>query len=81
MIKPALSCAFSCEEEISSTMGCIGVLGDWMVETVDALCKVRSLELRNDVLRFPSHDKRKTRTPQTDQRWAMRETAWEVVGG
>ena len=42
---------------------------------------MRSLELRNELLRFPSHDKRKTRTPQTDRRWAKRETAWDVVGG
>jgi len=41
---------------------------------------MRSVEMRNDVLRFPSHDKRKTHTPNTDQRWAMGETAWDVVG-
>jgi hypothetical protein len=40
----------------------------------------RSLSPRNDVLRFPSHDKRKTHTPNTDQRWAMGETVWDVVG-
>jgi hypothetical protein len=45
-------------------------------------CKAsRSLSLRHEVLRFPPHDKRKTRTPQTDRRWAKRETAWEVIGG
>ncbi len=42
---------------------------------------MRSLELRKGVLRFPSHDKRKTRTTPPDQRWAMGETTWEVVGG
>ena len=42
---------------------------------------MRSLEPRRGVLRFPSHDKRKTRTPQTGQRWVKRETAWEVAGG
>ena len=41
----------------------------------------RSLSLRNGVLRFPSHDKRKTHTPNTDQRWAMGEAAWDLVGG
>ena len=41
----------------------------------------RTLSPRNGVLRFPSHDKRKTRTPNTDRRWAMGETAWGVVGG
>ncbi len=43
--------------------------------------RTRSLSPRNGVLRFPSHDKRKTHTPNTDQRWAMREATWEVVGG
>jgi hypothetical protein len=43
--------------------------------------RTRSLSPRKGVLRFPSHDKRKTRTPNTDQRWAMGETVWDVVGG
>ncbi|MFL5586952.1 MAG: ATP-binding protein [Ktedonobacteraceae bacterium] len=42
---------------------------------------MRQIQLRSEALRFPSHDQRKTRTPQTDRRWAKRETAWEVVGG
>lgn len=48
-----------------------------LVECPDCV-SMRSLELRNGVLRFPSHDKRKTRTPKTDQRWAMEQTIWEV---
>jgi hypothetical protein len=40
----------------------------------------RSLSPRNGVLRFPSHDKRKSHTPNTAQRWAMGETVWDVVG-
>ncbi|MBV9689668.1 MAG: ATP-binding protein [Ktedonobacteraceae bacterium] len=41
----------------------------------------RSLSPRKGVLRFPSHDKRKTHTPNTDQRWAMKEAVWGMVGG
>jgi hypothetical protein len=41
----------------------------------------RTLEPRGGVLRFKSHDKRKTHTPNTEPRWARGETAWEVVGG
>src|SRR5262249_35719281 len=41
----------------------------------------RSLVLRNGVLRCPSQDQRKTRTPQTERRWARQDTRWEVVGG
>jgi hypothetical protein len=43
--------------------------------------RTRSLSPRKGVLRFPSHDKRKTHAPVTSQRWAMGETSWEVVGG
>ena len=39
------------------------------------------INFKVSVLRFPSHEKRKTHTPNTDQRWAMGETAWNVVGG
>lgn len=42
---------------------------------------LRQLSLRKEILRFPPHDKRKTRTPQTDRRWARCEKTWEVVGG
>jgi AAA domain len=51
-----------------------------LVECPNCL-RTRSLEPHNGVLRFPSHEKRKTHTPNTDQRWAMGETAWNVVGG
>jgi hypothetical protein len=50
-----------------------------LVECPDCL-RTRSLEPHNGVLRFPPHEKRKTHTPNTDQRWAMGETAWDLVG-
>jgi hypothetical protein len=43
--------------------------------------RTRSLAPRKGVLRFPSHDKRKTPAPVTSQRWARGATSWEVVGG
>jgi hypothetical protein len=43
--------------------------------------RTRTLSPRNGVLRFPAHSKRKTRTPNTEQRWAMEKTIWEVVAG
>ena len=43
--------------------------------------RMRSLSPRKGVLRFPSHDQGKIRTPNTDQRWAQGETPWELVGG
>jgi len=42
---------------------------------------LRQVTPRNGVLRFPSHDKRKTLKPQTEQRWVQRETGWEVILG
>jgi hypothetical protein len=51
-----------------------------LVECPDCL-RTRSLSPHNGVIRFPSHDKRKTHTPNTDQRWARLETIWKVVGG
>jgi hypothetical protein len=41
----------------------------------------RTLAPHRGVLRFTSHDKRKTKAPVTGVRWAMRETLWQVVGG
>jgi len=41
----------------------------------------RTLEPHRGVLRFKSHDKRKTSAPATGRRWARRETIWKVVGG
>jgi hypothetical protein len=73
-----LKCTFACRVEIAPKRFLES--GIKLVECPDC-ARMRSLELRHDVLRFPSHDKRKTRTPNTDQRWAMGETAWEVVGG
>lgn len=40
-----------------------------------------TLSPRGGVLRFKSHDKRKTTTSNTAERWAMREMIWKVVGG
>ena len=51
-----------------------------LVECPDC-ARTRTLDLRNGVLQFPSHDKRKSRAPNTEQRWAMEKTIWEVVGG
>jgi hypothetical protein len=53
--------------------------GVTLVECPD--CKaLRTLEPHGGVLRFKSHDKRKTATPNTGQRWARGETDWDVVG-
>jgi AAA domain len=43
--------------------------------------RTRTLTPLKGMLRFPSHKKRKTMTPNSGHRWAMRETIWEVVGG
>jgi hypothetical protein len=50
-----------------------------LVECPGCAC-MRTLEPRGGVLRFKSHNKRKTNTPNTGQRWAKGETDWDVVG-
>jgi hypothetical protein len=54
--------------------------GTHLVECPDC-GRTRTLSPRKGVLRFPSHDKRKTPTPQAGQRWVKRETAWEMMEG
>jgi hypothetical protein len=40
-----------------------------------------TLSPRGGVLRFKSHDKRKTNAPVTSRRWAKGETDWDAVSG
>lgn len=42
---------------------------------------LRQLQLRNGILRYPSHERRKTQTLQTERRWAQGETRWEIISG
>ena len=50
-----------------------------LVECPDC-SRTRSLSPSKGVLRFPSHNKRKTNALVTFQRWAMGKTDWDVVG-
>jgi hypothetical protein len=56
--------------------------GVTLVECPSCAC-TRTLEPHGGVLRFKSHNKRKTTTPNTGQRWSRGEgeTDWNVVGG
>ncbi len=49
------------------------------VECPDCAC-TRTLEPHGEVLRFKSHDKRKTNTPNTEPRWTRIDSSWDVVG-
>ena len=40
----------------------------------------RGLTPAGETVRFPSHDPRKTRTPNREARWVRREGTWELVG-
>lgn len=40
----------------------------------------RGLTPQGETVRFPSHDPRKTRTPNREARWVRREGAWELAG-
>jgi len=51
-----------------------------LVECPDC-ASMRTLEPRGGVLRFKPHDKRKTTTPNSGQRWAKKGNVdWDVVG-
>jgi hypothetical protein len=41
---------------------------------------MRALTPQGAMVRFPPHDKRKTRTPHREVRWIKRGTAWELSG-
>lgn len=43
--------------------------------------RTRTLTPSKGVLRFKSHEKRKTNTPNTGKRWAKIDLGWDVVGG
>jgi AAA domain len=42
--------------------------------------RTRTLSPHKGVLRFKSHEKRKTTTPNTGRRWAKMDSDWDVVG-
>ena len=50
-----------------------------LVECCD-YASTRTLEPRGGVLRFKSHNKRKTHTLTTSRRWARIDSIWDVVG-
>ncbi len=54
--------------------------GTRLVEYPDCAA-MRSLDLQKGMLRFKSHDKRKTTTPNTEERWVRVDLVWDVVGG
>ena len=42
---------------------------------------LRQMTLRHDILRYPSHEKRKTRVAHTGPRWVQGENGWEGASG
>ena len=73
-----LKCTFSGVVPIEARRFLDG--GTQLIECPDCAA-MRSVDPRNGVLRFKSHDKRKTTTPNTEQRWARVDLAWGVVRG
>jgi AAA domain len=41
---------------------------------------MRGMTPQGEAIRFPSHDPRKTRTPNREVRWVKREETWELAG-
>jgi hypothetical protein len=78
-IRPAPKCTFS-GMVVHIPLKRFQESGVTLVECPDC-ARMRTLEPHGEVLRFKSHERRKTTTPNTGQRWARGETDWEVVDG
>lgn len=52
--------------------------GGWRVECPECATMRRLNPLRKTV-RFPPHEKRKTRTPSSEERWVMQRTVWKLA--
>jgi hypothetical protein len=73
----SIKCTFSGVVQIS--LNRFLASGVTLVECPDCAC-TRTLEPHGGILRFKSHDRRKTTTPNTGRRWTRGKTDWDVVG-
>lgn len=73
-----LKCTFVGRVEIISKQ----FLDSGIVQVECPECQaLRQVTSSRGVLRYPSHDKRKTRNAQTEQRWVQGEMGWEGISG
>ena len=72
-------CVFS-GREISIELQSMRDAGILKVECPECLSMRGNMTLQGETIRFPTHDPRKTRTPNHEARWVKHEGTWELVG-
>jgi hypothetical protein len=77
--KTTTKCVFS-GREVSISLKSMRDAGIRSVECPECLSLRGNMTRTGETIRFPSHDPRKTRTPNREARWVRREGAWELVG-
>lgn len=77
--KTTTKCVFS-GREISISLKNMKATGILKVECPECLSMRGNMTLQGETICFPSHDPRKTRTPNREARWVNREEIWELVG-
>jgi hypothetical protein len=76
--KTTTKCVFSgCE--ISISLQHMRDAGIRSVECPECLSLRSNMTLAGETIRFPSHDPRKTRTPNREARWVRHKGTWEVI--
>ena len=76
--KTTTKCVFS-GHEVSLSLKSMRDAGILKVECPECLSMRGNMTLQGETIRFPSHDPRKTRTPNREARWVRREGTWELV--
>ena len=76
--KTTTKCVFS-GREISISLKSMRDTGILKVECPECLSMRGNMTLQGETIRYPSHDPRKTRTPNREARWVKHEETWELV--
>jgi DNA polymerase III delta prime subunit len=75
-VRKAIGCSFT--EEIPVTLAQIKEAGDSRFECPTCLA-VRDIQPKGNRVKFPSHPKRTTTTPNRGKRWVRRGSIWELA--
>jgi tRNA A37 threonylcarbamoyladenosine biosynthesis protein TsaE len=76
--KTTTKCVFS-GHEVPIRLQSMRDTGIRSVECPECFSLRSNMTLAGETVRFPSHDPRKTRTPNREARWVRREGTWEAV--
>lgn len=76
-VRKVIGCSFT--EVMEVTLAQIGEAGVSRFECPTCLA-VRDIKPKGDHVKFPSHPKRMTTTPNQGSRWVKKESAWRLSG-